>query len=351
MGKRRGGGGPGGKFGGGGGGDYGDEGPAGGDQYGSLWSGGDGGGGGGGRGGKGGSGGAGGSGPSLRGGGEAGSRSSGPQLTAARVLPKFLQPHAHLLERAGRGDPDAPVVEDYNSAAQRRAGAFGDEDDVEAAARCGLGGRSGTAQRPREQGPFAGVDTGGLCKEDAAALRLAASLEAKAKGNRAFSEKRFADATEHFSTAIALSPTPDAVLFSNRSASRGAACDWAAAAEDAAAAVLLRPEWGKARARVAAAHLARGRFGDAADAFKQAAEREEEGSDARRAHEVAAGAARAKERDALRTGKFVFQPKTGAESGGGGAATKRQRVGAAPVPPDGPRAVRDVALLSFADDG
>jgi hypothetical protein len=116
MGKRRNGGGRGGGGGrgrGGGGDD--DEGGGGGggggfsDQYGDGWSGNhrddDSRGGGRGRGPSGGGRGT--------GGGDAGGKKGGggPNLTYQRQLPKFLQPHAHLMTRPGTVDEEAPVVE------------------------------------------------------------------------------------------------------------------------------------------------------------------------------------------------------------------------------------------------
>jgi hypothetical protein len=45
----------------------------------------------------------------MTGGGDAGKSTKGPNLTFQRQLPKFLQPHAHLLARPA--NEEAPVVE------------------------------------------------------------------------------------------------------------------------------------------------------------------------------------------------------------------------------------------------
>jgi len=110
-------------------------------------------------------------------------------LTYVRQLPKFLQTPAFADAARARGsgrDEEAPALaDDYGGAAARRAAQYGDEDDVTAAARAGLGSRAARggeeAEAPTLEG-FAGLDSGAAAAE--ASARVAE--REKAKGNRAF---------------------------------------------------------------------------------------------------------------------------------------------------------------------
>jgi hypothetical protein len=88
---------------------------------------------------------------------------------------------------------------DY-SGAQRRVGGIGDEEDVEAASRAGLGSRAAlggaraaaaalSAHHMKSE-PFAGVPADEADAEAEAALREEMAKEEKGKGNRAFAENR-----------------------------------------------------------------------------------------------------------------------------------------------------------------
>ena len=165
---------------------------------------------------------------------------------------------------------------DY-SGAQRRVGDIGDEDDVAALSRAGLGSRPGAAAARAAAAdaaePFAGVETDAAAAEVEAQLREALAKEEKGKGNRAFAEGRHEDAIRHFSACIAADPGV-AVYFSNRSAAHAARRDWAAAAADGLKATQLEPGWAKGWARRGAAAMGAGEFTDAREAYAKAAELE-----------------------------------------------------------------------------
>ena len=86
----------------------------------------------------------------------------------------------------------------------------------------------------------------------------------KEAGNRAFKEKKYVEAIQRYSRAIACN-VPDketsAVLHCNRSAALMGAKDYSYAMEDAKFAVQIRPGWHKAHLRYAAAVAALGRHG------------------------------------------------------------------------------------------
>ena len=183
MGKRR-----------GGGGDYED-------QYGGGWSGGHRDFGGEGRGGHGGGGGG-------TGGGDAGGGKPGSGVTYQRQLPKFLQQHAHLL---GTKQEVAQQREEFSQLTEKLS-KYGDEDDVASAARRGLGSHGTPAVNHKADAMSKAF---GISAEDEEQKRM--SHEEKAKGNRAFSEKRYEDAVKHFTLCMKLDPK-NPVFFSNRSA-------------------------------------------------------------------------------------------------------------------------------------
>lgn len=183
MGKRR-----------GGGGDYED-------QYGGGWSGGHRDFGGEFRGGHGGGGGG-------TGGGDAGGGKPGSGVTYQRQLPKFLQQHSHLL---GTKQEVAQQREEFSQLTEKLS-KYGDEDDVASAARRGLGSHDTPAVNHKADAMSKAF---GISAEDEEQKRL--SHEEKAKGNRAFSEKRYEDAVKHFTLCMKLDPK-NPVFFSNRSA-------------------------------------------------------------------------------------------------------------------------------------
>ena len=158
-------------------------------------------------------------------------------------------------------------------------GDIGDEDDVAALSRAGLGSRPNAAARvaaamaAEDDGPFAGVATDAAAAEAEAQLREALAKEEKGKGNRAFQEQRYDDAIRHFSACIAADPAC-AIYSRNRSAAHAARRDWAAAAADGLKATTLEPEWAKGWARRGAAAMGAGDFTDAREAYAKAAQLE-----------------------------------------------------------------------------
>ncbi|KAJ6703725.1 TPR REPEAT CONTAINING PROTEIN [Salix viminalis] len=97
------------------------------------------------------------------------------------------------------------------------------------------------------------------------------SEEAKSRGNAAFSAGDYAAAAEHFTDAIALSPT-NHVLYSNRSAAHASLHHYADALEDAKKTVELKPDWSKGYSRLGAAHLGLHQIQEAISAYKKGLE-------------------------------------------------------------------------------
>ncbi|KAJ6933431.1 hsp70-Hsp90 organizing protein 3-like [Populus alba x Populus x berolinensis] len=95
--------------------------------------------------------------------------------------------------------------------------------------------------------------------------------EAKSRGNAAFSAGDYATAVEHFTDAIALSPT-NHVLYSNRSAAHASLHHYADALKDAKKTVELKPDWSKGYSRLGAAHLGLHQIQDAISAYKKGLE-------------------------------------------------------------------------------
>ncbi|KAI4303228.1 hypothetical protein MLD38_038883 [Melastoma candidum] len=98
------------------------------------------------------------------------------------------------------------------------------------------------------------------------------SEEAKAKGNSAFSSGDYALAIRHFTDAISLSPTPNHVLYSNRSAAHASLGDFSSALSDAQKTVDLNPSWPKGYSRLGAAHLGLKDYSAAVSAYKKGLE-------------------------------------------------------------------------------
>eukprot|EP00271_Cylindrocystis_brebissonii_P015588 TRINITY_DN38522_c0_g1_i1.p1 TRINITY_DN38522_c0_g1~~TRINITY_DN38522_c0_g1_i1.p1 ORF type:complete len:304 (+),score=64.65 TRINITY_DN38522_c0_g1_i1:484-1395(+) len=174
-----------------------------------------------------------------------------------RKVPKFLQKYSHLLEDhagGGRGDSDeAPQVCSENGETIRP-----------------LREGSPEAQDLAEELDGATIvmdETSGELFEAAQSVEAAAS--AKAKGNAAFADNRFADAVRFYSDAIRLSPAPDSVLYSNRSAAYAGSRDFEKAEKDALKALELNPRWGKAYARLGAALVGSNQLKKALAAYKK----------------------------------------------------------------------------------
>ncbi len=96
------------------------------------------------------------------------------------------------------------------------------------------------------------------------------SEEYKALGNKAFAAKDFKTAIEHFDKAIELSPAPNHVLYSNRSACYASQGNYDQALEDANKCVEINSSWAKGYNRIAAAAYGLGKLDDAAQAYQQA---------------------------------------------------------------------------------
>ena len=96
--------------------------------------------------------------------------------------------------------------------------------------------------------------------------------EAKAAGNAAFAAAGADGAKKavwHYTDALILGHADAAVLLSNRSAAHARLAQYAAALDDADAALALRPDWGKAHGRRAAAYEGKGDWARAVAAYEE----------------------------------------------------------------------------------
>jgi stress-induced-phosphoprotein 1 len=93
------------------------------------------------------------------------------------------------------------------------------------------------------------------------------ALEAKNKGNAAFSAKDFPTAVTHFTEAIQYDPT-NHVLFSNRSASYASMGKYKEALEDANQTVQLKPDWARGYSRKGAALHGLHEYEEAIEAYE-----------------------------------------------------------------------------------
>ena len=96
--------------------------------------------------------------------------------------------------------------------------------------------------------------------------------EYKAQGNKHFAAKEFEQAIEYFTKAIEASPTPNHVLFSNRSASYASLKNYKKALEDAQQCIEANSLWAKGYNRVASAHYGLGNYEDSKKAYQKALE-------------------------------------------------------------------------------
>ena len=321
MGKRR-----------GGGGDYED-------QYGGGWSGGHRDFGGEFRGGHGGGGGG-------TGGGDAGGGKPGSGVTYQRQLPKFLQQHSHLL---GTKQEVAQQREEFSQLTEKLS-KYGDEDDVASAARRGLGSHDTPAVNHKADAMSKAF---GISAEDEEQKRL--SHEEKAKGNRAFSEKRYEDAVKHFTLCMKLDPKKSGILFEPFGCTPSVegefklsglkstslltfallSQDFELALADGRSAVKLDAEWAKGWVRVGAASLALHRYTDARESYERALALDEGNEQISKYIKEAKEA----EESSLAAGKFVFHS----------SKRKRKTDDSSSAVPAGKR-VQDKKLLSFDDD-
>lgn len=96
--------------------------------------------------------------------------------------------------------------------------------------------------------------------------------EYKAQGNQYFASKDFPKAIEYFTKAIEASPTPNHVLYSNRSACYASLKNFSNALGDADECVKINPAWAKGYNRVAAAHYGLGNYDDSKANYSKALE-------------------------------------------------------------------------------
>ncbi|KAG5368839.1 Hsp70-Hsp90 organizing protein 1 [Yarrowia sp. C11] len=93
--------------------------------------------------------------------------------------------------------------------------------------------------------------------------------ELKAQGNAAFAAKDFPTAIDHFSKAIEASPTPNHVLYSNRSACHSSLKNFDDALKDAQSCIDINPQWAKGYGRKGAALHGKGDLIGAKDAYEE----------------------------------------------------------------------------------
>lgn len=96
--------------------------------------------------------------------------------------------------------------------------------------------------------------------------------EYKAQGNKHFAAKEFTQAIEFFTKAIEASPSPNHVLYSNRSACYASLKNFGNALKDAEECVKINDSWAKGYNRVAAAQYGLGNLEDAQNSYKKALE-------------------------------------------------------------------------------
>lgn len=96
------------------------------------------------------------------------------------------------------------------------------------------------------------------------------SEEFKQKGNTAFQAKQFEEAVAAFTKAIELSPEPNHVLFSNRSAAYVSMGKFFEGLQDAEECTSINPSWAKGFNRVGAAQLGLGDYDEASKAYQKA---------------------------------------------------------------------------------
>jgi len=94
------------------------------------------------------------------------------------------------------------------------------------------------------------------------------AVEAKNKGNAAFSAGNFEEAITHFTEAIKLDPT-NHVLYSNRSAAYASLKRYSEARADAEKTIELKPDWPRGYSRKGAACFGLSDFDEAIKTYQQ----------------------------------------------------------------------------------
>ncbi|KPI84494.1 putative stress-inducible protein STI1 [Leptomonas seymouri] len=97
--------------------------------------------------------------------------------------------------------------------------------------------------------------------------------EYKAKGNEAFKAKKYKEAIEWYTKAIAVDPNSEAsgAIYSNRAGSWQNLCNYEKAAEDSEQCIRVRPDWLKGHFRKGVAMESMGKYDEAQKAFQEAA--------------------------------------------------------------------------------
>ncbi|KAJ3158331.1 hypothetical protein HK101_001358 [Irineochytrium annulatum] len=90
----------------------------------------------------------------------------------------------------------------------------------------------------------------------------------KGLGNKLMSEKKYSEAIDKYTEAIALDSS-NAVYYANRAAAHSQAGDHAGAVEDAKLAVEVDPDYSKAYSRMGHAYFCLGNFQEAVDAYER----------------------------------------------------------------------------------
>jgi tetratricopeptide (TPR) repeat protein len=259
------------------------------------------------------------------GGGAGGGGRKGSDVSFIRHVPKFLQPHAHMLGQGGprEDDPEAILGQQALDDARRRQDQDedDDEDDTEALLRAVEEDPSLAQQHP----------------ELSSVVQRAEAALLKERGNVAFGEGNYDVAVAHFGRAIGLDPQNE-VYYSNRAAALIAIKRYSEAASDAKKAAEIKPRWAKAHARLGAALLGMEEYSGAREAYEAAARLEPDD----RQVQAALSKSRALEVREEAEGRHRFKRK--AEEVGGGKRERAQGAVNAKA-----LAVKNKTLLSFED--
>jgi stress-induced-phosphoprotein 1 len=97
---------------------------------------------------------------------------------------------------------------------------------------------------------------------------MASADDLKKAGNDLMAAKKFGEAIEKFTEAIALQPD-NHILYSNRSAAHASEKNWAQALSDAEKTTQIKPDWAKGWGRKGAALHGKGDLVAAHDAYEE----------------------------------------------------------------------------------
>ncbi|GAB4818886.1 hypothetical protein N2152v2_005932 [Parachlorella kessleri] len=251
----------------------------------------------------------------MGGGGEAGGSKRGGDLKFVRHVPKFLQAHAHLLDKSLANQEEPTMVGGDLSEEEEPA-----DDDEDALRRAIEQDPSLLQQHPELQG----------------VADKAAAAQEKEKGNKAFAGGDFETAVKHFTRCIELDPRNE-VYYSNRAAALTSLQRYAEAVRDAKRVVELKPRWAKGYARLGAAHFGLEEYSEAREAYEVAAKLEPDDQHVQNALQ------KARNFEARQEAEHKHKFKRKHDAGGGGGGSQQQQRGK-----DGDK--KRKALLSFDDD-